>query len=70
MRITYCSFNQDNTCLAVGTERHGFMIYQVNPLVKVYQSKEPEPEDEGEEPENMIVVCVEMQFTSNILALE
>ena len=37
--------------------------------MKVYQSKEPEPEEEGEEPENMIVVCVEMQFTSNILAL-
>ena len=67
-RITYSTFNQDCSCIAIGTEKHGFSIYQANPLTKVYQSKSKE-EDEIAEPENMVVVCVEMQFTSNILAL-
>ena len=26
-RITYSTFNQDFSCLAIGTEKHGFSIY-------------------------------------------
>ena len=66
-KITYCTFNQDFSLIAIGTEKHGFSIYQANPLTKVYQSKPKE--DECPEEEIMVVVCVEMQFTSNILAL-
>ena len=35
-KITYCTFNQDFTCIAIGTEKHGFSIYQANPLAKMY----------------------------------
>jgi len=50
------TFNQDNTCLAVGTKR-GFRIFQCHPLEMVSWA------DIGP------VSIVEMQYTSNILAL-
>lgn len=54
--VLYYSFNQDNTCLAVGTKR-GFRIYQCHPFDLISWA------DIGP------VSIVEMQYTSNILAL-
>lgn len=55
-QVIYFSFNQDNTCLAVGTKR-GFRIYQCLPLDLICWA------DIGP------VSIIEMQYTSNILAL-
>ena len=54
--VLYYTFNQDNTCLAVGTKR-GFRIYQCHPFDLIAWA------DIGP------VSIVEMQYTSNILAL-
>lgn len=54
--VLYYSFNQDNTCLAVGTKR-GFRIFQCHPFDLVCFA------DIGP------VSIIEMQYTSNILAL-
>lgn len=60
--ITYCRFNQDCTCLVVGTKSHGFYIYKLNPLTLFYSSA-------VDEPTPMRCVCVEMYYTSNIMAI-
>ena len=31
----YLSFNQDNSCICIGTE-DGYMIYNVSPFKKIY----------------------------------
>ena len=54
--MLYCTFNQDSSCLAVGTKR-GFRIYQCIPFELINWA------DIGP------VSIIEMQFTSNILAL-
>ena len=54
--VLYFSFNQDNTCLSVGTKR-GFRIYQCLPVELICWA------DIGP------VSIVEMQYTSNILAI-
>jgi len=55
-KVLYFSYNQDNSCLAVGTMR-GFRIYQCLPFNLVSWA------DIG------AVSIVEMQYTSNILAI-
>ena len=52
----YFSLNQDSTCLSVGTSR-GFRIFQLLPLELIYYA------DLGP------VSIIEMQYTTNILAL-
>ena len=54
--VLYFNFNQDNTCLAIGTKR-GFRIFQCHPFDLIYCA------DIG------AVSIIEMQYTSNILAL-
>ena len=60
--ITYCRFNQDCTCLVVGTKIHGFYIYKLSPLQLIYSSA-------SDSSEPMHCVCVEMCYTSNIMAI-
>jgi len=55
-QVMYFSFNQDNSCMAVGTTR-GFRIYQCFPFQLVSWG------DIGP------VRIVEMQYTTNILAI-
>lgn len=40
LKITYCSFNQDSSCLVVAYNTGGFSIFQINPLQKMYESPE------------------------------
>ena len=54
--VLFYGFNQDNTCLAVGTKR-GFRIYQCHPFDLICWA------DIGP------ISIVEMMYTSNILAL-
>lgn len=54
--MLYFSYNQDNTCLAVGTKR-GFRIYQCTPFDLISWA------DVGP------ISIIEMQYTSNILAI-
>jgi len=60
--ITFCRFNQDSTCLIVGTKLHGFYIYKLSPLQLIYSST-------VDEPVPMRCVCVEMYWTANIMAI-
>jgi hypothetical protein len=60
--ITYCRFNQDCTCLVVGTKILGFYIYKLSPLQLIYSSA-------SDSSEPMHCVCVEMCYTSNIMAI-
>ena len=54
--VLYYTFNQDSSCLAVGTKR-GFRIYACNPFELIHFA------DIGP------VTIIEMQYTSNILAI-
>lgn len=62
--ITCLSFNQDCSCLAVGTADRGFFIYQSNPLARLYQSVKPLTSEA-----QPAVLLLQMQQTSNIVIL-
>lgn len=36
--VTFVSFNQDNTCMSIGTQ-WGFMIYSLDPLSKIFEER-------------------------------
>ena len=55
-QVLYFTFNQDSSCLAIGTKR-GFRIYQCNPFELINCA------DIGP------ISIIEMQFITNILAL-
>tara|TARA_B100000795_G_C22783124_1_gene433331 strand:+ start:838 stop:1860 length:1023 start_codon:yes stop_codon:yes gene_type:complete len=57
IQIFYINFNQDRSCFCLGTEE-GYTIYSTDPLKKIFERKF----EEG-------LVCLEMLFRSNILAL-
>ena len=61
--VTYARFNQDCTCLVVGTSNHGFYIYKLNPKLQLIYSSA------AEDTIPMQCICVEMYYTSNILAI-
>lgn len=57
VKIFYINFNQDRSCFCLGTEE-GYTIYSTDPFKKIFERKF----EEG-------LVCLEMLFRSNILAL-
>lgn len=61
--VSYARFNQDCTCLVVGTRNHGFYIYKLNPKLQLIYSSA------NEDRTPMQCICVEMYYTSNILAI-
>lgn len=61
-KISYCRFNQGCTCLVIGTETNGFYVYCLNPLQLIFSSAEIDPVP-------MHCVCVELNYTSSIMAL-
>ncbi|KAI6249119.1 Autophagy-related protein 18 [Erysiphe necator] len=56
MSLNFVTFNQDYSCLAVGTSR-GFRIYHTDPFAKIFSS------DDGN------VALVEMLFSTSLVAL-
>ncbi|KAL2024069.1 hypothetical protein VTK56DRAFT_9849 [Thermocarpiscus australiensis] len=54
--LNFVTFNQDNSCLAVGTSK-GFRVYHTEPFSKIYNS------DEGN------VSIVEMLFSTSLVAV-
>lgn len=54
--MNFVTFNQDFSCLAVGT-RNGYRIYNCDPFGKVYEQKEGD------------VSIIEMLFSTSLVAL-
>ncbi|KFA62367.1 hypothetical protein S40285_07203 [Stachybotrys chlorohalonatus IBT 40285] len=54
--LNFITFNQDHTCLAVGTSK-GFRVYHTNPFSRIYSS------DDGN------IAIIEMLFSTSLVAL-
>lgn len=54
--LNFVTFNQDHSCLAVGTSK-GFRIYHTDPFSKIFSS------DEGN------IAIIEMLFSTSLVAL-
>src|SRR3954462_6490748 len=54
--LNFITFNQDHSCLAVGTSK-GFRIYHTDPLAKIFNS------------DNGNVSIIEMLFSTSLVAL-
>ena len=57
VKILYINFNQDRSCFCLGTDE-GYTIYSTNPFKKIFERKFSEG-----------LICLEMLFRSNILAI-